>query len=286
MSDIPIVQGVAVSDAAYSKAPSYPQTATTTTYAAVAASGEEQQQQLTPRKQYQDVIWAVAFWAHLLVIIILIGIGLQSQGGGGGASNYSGALVLVGVTGGTAVGLSCTALSFMMQHTEMLVQTALIFSVTSSLAVGVVGFVVGSTWMGILGLVSFAIGICYAKIVWPRIPYAAANLQTAVTAVQANLGLVVVALGFTGLAFAWTLLWFMGLGDALEGSKLPVVFLLVRFFLQNLFDFCRERRVPCDLAVALRERTLGAKELTQSFWLIRFTLPAQHLTYSIYISSS
>ena len=231
MSNIPIVQGVAVSDAAYSKTPDDDEPApttyqTTTSGYAAAPMGDEHRE--TPRKQYQDVIWAVAFLAHLIAVMVVIVLGLQSSNTMQGGGYYSGVLVLVGITGATAVGLSCSALSFMMNQTETLVQTALIFSVASSLAVGIVGFfVVGTMWMGILGLVSFAIGLCYAKIVWPRIPYAAANLQTAVSAVQANLGLAAVALGFTGLAFCWTLLWFLGLGDALAGSKLPVVFLLV-----------------------------------------------------------
>jgi hypothetical protein len=77
-----------------------------------------------------------------------------------------------------------------------------------------------------LGLFSFAVGICYAKVVWPRIPYAAANLNTALTAVRQNMGLTVVAYLFLTLAFGWSIFWFLGLGDALAGSKLPVVFLL------------------------------------------------------------
>jgi hypothetical protein len=38
------------------------------------------------------------------------------------------------------------------------------------------------------------VGLCYARIVWPRIPFAAANLKTALTAVKDNMGLVVATL--------------------------------------------------------------------------------------------
>jgi hypothetical protein len=40
------------------------------------------------------------------------------------------------------------------------------------------------------------------------------------------MGLTVVAYLFLTLAFGWSVFWFLGLGDALAGSKLPVVFLL------------------------------------------------------------
>jgi len=50
----------------------------------------------------------------------------------------------VGVTGLTAVGLSLMTSSFMMKHTESLVQVALIFSVISTGVMGVFGFLVGN----------------------------------------------------------------------------------------------------------------------------------------------
>ena len=194
-----------------------------------AAAGDEESAHLrqTPNHQFQDVIWAVAFYAHLIVVLCLILVGLQSSGGVSSGA-YGGIIFTVSVTGVTALGLSLTALSFMMQNAESLVQTALFFSVASSLAVGIVGFIAGSMLMGILGIVSFAIGICYARAVWSRIPFAAVNLKTALTAVQQNLGLTGIALVLTGLAFVWTLLWFMGLGNYLQGNNLVVVFFLVR----------------------------------------------------------
>jgi hypothetical protein len=62
-------------------------------------------------------------------------------------------------------------------------------------------------------------------LVWSRIPFAAANLVTALTAVRQNMGVSVLAYGFLTLAFAWSLLWFMGVGSALTGNQVAVVFL-------------------------------------------------------------
>jgi Plasma-membrane choline transporter len=248
MSNVPIVQGYAIHDTNV-----YAATATdnSTGYQNADPAAKHQQQsdstplvvdpedlqQLRqhPIKQFQDVIWAVLFIAHLAVMMVVIGLGIQQgssndqNGYGGGASSINGSILfLTSVTGLTAVALSAAALGFMMKNSEVLVQTALVFSVATSLAIAIVGFLTGSILMGCLGLFSFAVGICYAKIVWTRIPFAASNLKTALTAVQANMGLTVVSFGLTALAFGWTILWFTGAGNALASSNSPILFVLVR----------------------------------------------------------
>ena len=83
----------------------------------------------------------------------------------------------------------------------------------------------------LLLLCLFCISICYAYAVWNRIPYAASNLRTALTAVRLNMGLVVVAYAFMVLAFGWTLLFFMGFGNSLQQASYPVLFCwLVSFY--------------------------------------------------------
>lgn len=233
MSNAPIIQGVAVADP-YDKSSS-PYHAAPSHYA---AAGDQESSPLrqTPNHQFQDVFWAIAFYAHLIVVLCLIIVGAQSSGGVTSGS-YGGLMFTVTVTGATSLGLSIAALSFMMQNAESLVQTALYFSVGSSLAVGILGFIAGSMLMGILGMVSFVIGICYARAVWPRIPFAAVNLKTALTAVKQNMGLTALSFVVTAFAFVWTLLWFIGLGSSLEGNNLVVVFLLVSLFLTNTVTF-------------------------------------------------
>ena len=66
--------------------------------------------------------------------------------------------------------------------------------------------------------------------VWSRIPFAAANLNTALTAVRSNLGLTVVAYAMLALAFGWIAIWSVGLGEALSASSGAVVFLLLVSF--------------------------------------------------------
>ncbi|GAX23711.1 hypothetical protein FisN_12Hh288 [Fistulifera solaris] len=217
MSNVPIIQGVSVSD----HTSHVPYHAASSEYAAT----ESTHLRPTPNHQFQDVMWAVAFYVHLLIVVGMIFAGLQSSGGITSGA-HGGIIFTVSVTGVASVGFSIAALSFMMKNAESLVQTALYFSVASSLAVGIVGFMAGSILMGVLGLVSFAIGICYARMVWSRIPFAAVNLKTALSAVQQNLGLTGISFVFTGLAFVWTLLWFLGLGNYLEGENLAMIFFL------------------------------------------------------------
>jgi hypothetical protein len=275
MSGIPIVQGVAVSpmDAKYSHGGAYYQGTASSSYhheynpvvsspavidhgaaspfTSFGSGGFRNQ----PTKKYQDVIWSIVFYLHLIVMIVMLGFNISTveslQGG-----SYGAIMFLVLVTSAVAVGLSSFALQWMMTNTITFVQTALIFSVGSSLAIGIFGLMTGNILIGILGLLSFAVGICYSyvgtfnlwifccfglyryrmfcayqictfgfSLVWPRIPFAASNLVTALTAVRENMGLAMVAYGFLALAFGWSILWCLGVGNALEGNQLMIVFL-------------------------------------------------------------
>jgi len=236
MSNVPIVQGTVVAQPKQQQAPGG--------YASAPLDEEGQYgyQQATAipvneessgsttglvatERGYRDVVWALLFVGHLIAMLVVIGFGLSNVSLSGG-SVYGQILIMVTISAVVALVLSTMTLKFMMDNTQTLVQTALIFSVCSSLAIGIVGFMVGSLFTGIVGIVSFAIGCCYAKIVWPRIPFAASNLHTALTAVRANLGLAVIAYMLAAVAFAWTCVWFLGVGESLEGSNLAIVFVL------------------------------------------------------------
>jgi Plasma-membrane choline transporter len=242
-SSIPIVQGVAVGPPKTSQYQSVGAVATPATannyyhVADVSTSynGQENMQQLraSPIKQYQDVIWAVLFIAHLIAISIYIVFGMMNSSSTSlTMTAITGPILfLTSVTGLTAVTLSAFSLTFMMYHATLLIQAGLFFSCGCTLIMSVVGFLSGSIMMGILGLISFAVSIWYTYLVWKQIPFAAANLNTALSAVRDNMGLTVVSFIFTLIAFAWTFLWFSGVGGAYVESNSVVIFLLVR----NLF---------------------------------------------------
>ncbi|KAI2497093.1 choline transporter-like protein [Fragilaria crotonensis] len=88
-----------------------------------------------------------------------------------------------------------------------LIKTALIFVVVLSGLWAAYGFIIGAYVMGIFGAIFFLLGVCYARAVWPRIPFATANLVTGCTAIRGNCGVIFTSFLFEALAFGWTILW-------------------------------------------------------------------------------
>mmetsp|Transcript_6405 Transcript_6405/g.18016 ORF Transcript_6405/g.18016 Transcript_6405/m.18016 type:complete len:499 (+) Transcript_6405:67-1563(+) len=184
-----------------------------------------------PRKQFQDVFFAVLFWIHIAAVVVMSTI-MFSSGNGAEAkysSEFNDVIFVGGVSAMVSLALSTLSLKAMMNNAKLLVQVALVFSVAMSGVLAAFGLLSGSMIMGVMGLVMFAVGCCYAYAVWHRIPFAAVNLKTALSAVKDNMGLTVVAYIFMALAFGWSVLWFMGLGSTLgngDQMSLFVVFLL------------------------------------------------------------
>jgi hypothetical protein len=237
MSNIPIVQGVSVGpDSKYNNNASSYQTVQDHDPAVPLTTQQLEELRTHPIAKFQDVIWAILFVVHWIAVSAVIIANMRNNNMHISAIDLGSLTFVISVSGLTAVGLSIGGLSFMMQHSEILVQTALIFTVGTSLVIAVLGFMMGSMLMGFLGLFSFAVGICYARVVWPRIPFAAVNLETGLTCVRSNLGLTIVSLLFTAIAFAWSLFWFLGVGNALNASNAAIIFVLVSS--KNGVDVC------------------------------------------------
>ena len=105
--------------------------------------------------------------------------------------------------------LSVLMMTFMKTNAVALIQSSLYFAV---------GFnIILALWLLIAADGGIAAGIgpaflalllaWYAKIVWHRIPFAAANLRTAITAVQANIGMAFLALANIPLVTLWFGIW-------------------------------------------------------------------------------
>lgn len=115
----------------------------------------------------------------------------------------------------------------MMQFPRVLVRCALVFTVAVSLGFAVLLALSGQIFMACLGFLNFAIAICYACAVWNRIAFAAANLVTALTAVQANSGVIVISFFFTALGFAWSLFWSVAAGGTMSALGQGALFLFL-----------------------------------------------------------
>ena len=272
---IPVVQGYAVDNReAYSKnnatwshqepgykaqaAHGYVEPDSTQRYEGLNSSDTQGESQ---PKQAQDVIWAVLFVIHLLVMaVIMITMGNQYSVN---VTDYSGVVWVVSTCGLTSVGLSSLALGLMMKFATELVKIALFFSVGCSLAMGIFSVMTGQMWAGIVGFLCFAIGCCYIYAVWGRIPvsrfnflcpfshcilkvdslvsarqFAVANLRTALVSVRENMGMVAIAYVFLALAFLWTIWWSVTAGATISyvGQVSLFFFLLSYYWVHQVFQ--------------------------------------------------
>lgn len=154
--NIPIVQGTAVpTNYAQEQQPPY------------VISEVHDSYPIEPQKRFQDVPWAVLFIVHLIAIVAIIAINIAGLQYGGGSS-YGGLIWLVAVTAIISIAVSCVSLSLMMKFPNAIIKTALVFTVGMSLLMALFGFLSGQIFAGVMGIVMFAIGICYAKMVWER----------------------------------------------------------------------------------------------------------------------
>jgi len=239
--NIPVVQGFSISSPPHdTKESSSPYTNVDTTatqedYDGSNFSGTKGENQ---PKKFNDVFFGVLFFAHIAVMGVLLAfsVGANDDGDGGGfAFNMIYFCSICGIFG---TGLSTVTLGFMTKFASSLIKISLFFQIGCSFAVGILGLMSGAIIMGVMGLVGCLFGCCYAFFVWDRIPFAAANLNTALTAVRANLGLAVVAYFFLALAFGWVVWWSIVAGNMMAnyGSGVAFLFFLSYYWTQQVLS--------------------------------------------------
>lgn len=199
-NNIPVVQGYAMNQqqqqGPYSSAPMMDNGAGFDGY-----KGQSQP------KKFNDPFFAVLFYAHLVAMFCLLPMSLGNGGGGDGGGNMGGIAYFVTTCAVFATGLTTVSFGFMMTCASNLVKASLFFQIGVAGVMAVVGISSGNVMMGVMCTLMFFFIMCYAYMVWGRIPFASANLKTALTAVRDNLGLMVVAYIFLFMAFGYTLVW-------------------------------------------------------------------------------
>ena len=103
---------------------------------------------------------------------------------------------------------------------KLLVQISLLFSLVLSALIVVTSFMYGNIWAGVFGSIFFAISVCYACMVWRRIPFAAANLNTGLTAVKRNAGVIIAAYILVVAMFGFAVLWMVALVGVYDHEEL------------------------------------------------------------------
>mmetsp|Transcript_4099 Transcript_4099/g.9223 ORF Transcript_4099/g.9223 Transcript_4099/m.9223 type:complete len:559 (-) Transcript_4099:534-2210(-) len=200
--------------------------------AAAGSAGFGGHQPLQP--EYRDTPFALAFLAHLGVMVFFAtawGFSAMRQDETTGASQsqsqsqttdddntnssssgsnsiyLSGLLWLSCLTCIASIGISAVSLQIMMHHAETLIQSSLIGSCVF-MGITIALFLIdGVFWMAVLWTLMLLVTVWYARSVWHTIPFAAANLRTALSAIQTNGGICALAYGIAALANAWTVVW-------------------------------------------------------------------------------
>jgi len=73
-----------------------------------------------------------------------------------------------------------------------------------------------------VGIVFFALSVCYTVVIWKRIPFASANLYTGIIAIKTNAGCILVVYSMVLLSIGYSLLWMtavVGVYDITEGAN-------------------------------------------------------------------
>ena len=119
-------------------------------------------------------------------------------------------LFLLGLSGLAGLVLSSLAMGFMMNFNfaQGLIKMALWFNILVMGAMCLLALVASVVPMAILAGIGVLLSAYYAYVVWHRIPFAASNLVTAITAVRAN-SFLLPLLSYTNLmvSFLWSVWW-------------------------------------------------------------------------------
>jgi len=199
-----VVQGVAV-------ASPYGEQVTTTTTTENWTKGEKQP------SSCKDPIFAAIFYMQLIAVLVVMFIyGVPAVTTGSNSADFMPYVNVAGITGGFAFIFSGLGLLVLMACADLLIKISLFFVVFMSLAWAIFSFMAGQIFMGVIFLFCFGVGLCYIKAAWSRIPFATANLKTAITAVKANFGVVFIAYFMTGIGLVWAVLWVMSLTGILS----------------------------------------------------------------------
>jgi hypothetical protein len=120
--------------------------------------------------------------------------------------------------------MSALSLLVMSACPKFLIQLSLLFTLASSLAVAVLSFLLAphpsNLVGGVLGVVLFLASCCYARLVWRRIPFAASNLDSGLSAVRSNFGVIPAAYSLVVCSIGYSVLWMTALAGVYDGEGL------------------------------------------------------------------
>jgi hypothetical protein len=181
--------------------------------------------------QYRDTPFAVGFMVQLAMVFFLAifwGLGSLKQEEtistddetGTDTLSLWGFFFLLFLVSTSSIGIAAMSLDFMTTHAEHLMQAALMVSCVVLGAVVVLLFANDSSGFGFCWLFVLICTGLYAYSVQRRIPFASANLRTALSAIQMNYGVCMLAYAVAAVANLWVVIWLLAfLGVAFRSSS-------------------------------------------------------------------
>ena len=183
----------------------------------------------------RDVFWAILFYAHLAAMGYLaimyapqmvneIAENVEGNGGGRrlgvlrflqdeGADDEnieidpSGLFVVLCIASALGFVASSLALGFMISFAETVIKFALWFNILLFGVMALLSLLGGAIGGAVMCGLMCAFSAYYTMKVWSRIPFAAANLVAAVSAVRSNMGLAFYAYTSLVVLFMWSVFW-------------------------------------------------------------------------------
>eukprot|EP00455_Lapot_gusevi_P034542 TRINITY_DN380_c0_g1_i3.p1 TRINITY_DN380_c0_g1~~TRINITY_DN380_c0_g1_i3.p1 ORF type:complete len:535 (+),score=170.86 TRINITY_DN380_c0_g1_i3:87-1691(+) len=169
--------------------------------------------------EYRDLLWAIIFVLHFLVILVLaIALGskwsdkiVHEQSDLGGAGFWK---LLFACLGAGAL-VSAFWLYMIRRFANCLVWFTCLLSAGLSLALALLCFSSHATGMGVVMVILFLFNLLYLYLIRDRIQFAAAMLEMVVQVIQQYPATVYTAFGFVFVQAAWVLLWAVATGFSL-----------------------------------------------------------------------
>jgi hypothetical protein len=166
--------------------------------------------------QFRDAWAAILFVSHLCgIFYISFAWGIPSLDfeyasyGSTDEVHFAGFLYLCLTASVAALIFAGMALSIMSRFAEQMVQISLFFSIGCSVLLTIF-FIYEKLWLGaVVSSLGALWGWCYARAVQRRIPFAAANLKTGLTALRSNGGLSIMAYAMVLVINMFSILWML-----------------------------------------------------------------------------
>jgi len=192
----------------------------------------------TQDPEYRDVWFGIIFWIQLsvlvgLAVLYIVGIipvhlpdlvddddlaaaagrfllvgednedeGYEGAGPNGSAFAFAAVSTLV-----VAPGLTVLVFGFLARNASSLIRLSLYTSIGTNVLLAVLCLLTGVLPAAFFFIFVAIVTMWYAKIIWRRIPYAAANLKTAVTSIRSQLGVAFLGLASVPVVVVFWILW-------------------------------------------------------------------------------